>query len=81
VYKRWPIYGNKTTLDLLLELRNRERVAEFNGSEELARLSGGFLLGDWLTRARKAANASEHLSPQKMILYSSVSSFLPPLGQ
>jgi hypothetical protein len=48
-------------------------VAEFNGTDDLAKLSGGYLLGDWLKRAKKIANVSgdvDDLRPQKMLLYS-----------
>jgi len=82
VYRRWPKYGNKTTLELVLDLRDKERVAEFNGRKELARLSGGYLLGHWLKRAKrlldsakgnKSNSSNDKLQPMKMVLYSAVS--------
>jgi hypothetical protein len=69
-------------LELIVELRDKERVAEFNGSQELARLSGGYLLGDWLKRAKKVANTTsagdeqKNGTAQKMLLYSAVPNLL-----
>ncbi|KAI6218227.1 hypothetical protein M3Y99_01720900 [Aphelenchoides fujianensis] len=54
VFRKWPQYGGKTTLELVTELRRLERTAQFN-KPELARLRGGFLLADWLRRARDVA--------------------------
>ncbi|KAF7639985.1 putative GTP-binding protein 6 [Meloidogyne graminicola] len=73
VFKIWPQYENKTTLELIIELRDSERIAEFNSHEKLSRLSGGYLLGDWLGRMKQLVNTNqtkEALLASKMVLYS-----------
>ncbi|KAI6218169.1 Testicular acid phosphatase-like protein [Aphelenchoides fujianensis] len=69
VFRKWPQHGGRTTLELVTELRRLERTAQFN-KPELARLRGGFLLADWLRRARDVA-AGKQRKPSKMLLYSS----------
>lgn len=63
--------GDKTTLELVTELKRIERTSEFN-KPELAYLRGGFLLADWLQRGVLVANGKQS-NPSKMLLYSSVS--------
>uniref|UniRef100_A0A915CKY2 Acid phosphatase n=1 Tax=Ditylenchus dipsaci TaxID=166011 RepID=A0A915CKY2_9BILA len=69
VFKNWPQYSNKTTLDIVLELRHIERTAEFNETS-LFFLTSGLLLGDWLDRI-EAISRGELVKPKKMMLYSS----------
>lgn len=82
VHRRWPEYGNKSTLELIVELRAEERIAQFNANDEMRQLSGGFLLGDWLKRALEMASGEYEKEtivngvvkkPRKMMLYSAVS--------
>lgn len=61
---------DNTTLEIVTELRRIERTNQFN-KPELARLRGGFLLADWLQRARQVADGKQE-RPSKMMLYSSV---------
>lgn len=70
VYRRWDQYGGNTTLELVTELRRIERISQFN-KEALYRLRGGYLLGDWLKRAKDVASGKQK-KPKKMMLYSSV---------
>ncbi|KAI1732964.1 histidine phosphatase superfamily (branch 2) domain-containing protein [Ditylenchus destructor] len=67
-YKRWEEYENKTTLDIVTEIRRIERIAEFN-STNLGLLRGGYLLGDWLRRIKKVAEGNNP-KVSKMVLYS-----------
>ncbi|KAH7666387.1 Histidine acid phosphatase family protein, partial [Aphelenchoides avenae] len=69
VYRRWDQYGGNTTLELVTELRRIERISQFN-KQALYRLRGGYLLGDWLKRA-KAVSSGKQKKPKKMMLYSS----------
>ncbi|KAH7716893.1 Histidine acid phosphatase family protein [Aphelenchoides avenae] len=69
VYRRWDEYGGYTTLELVTELRRVERINQFN-KKPLYRLRGGYLLGDWLKRAKSVASG-KHKKPKKMMLYSS----------
>lgn len=68
VYKRWPEYGNRTTLELLKENRRIDRISEFN-SPEKAKLRGGLLVGDWVQRALNVSLGLRE-KPKKMLLYS-----------
>uniref|UniRef100_A0A0N4V495 Testicular acid phosphatase homolog n=1 Tax=Enterobius vermicularis TaxID=51028 RepID=A0A0N4V495_ENTVE len=68
VYKRWPEHDNQTTLEIVTELKRIERVSEFD-SPDKARLRGGLLLGDWVSRAVNISNGKV-VQPQKMNLYS-----------
>ncbi|KAI1714975.1 histidine phosphatase superfamily (branch 2) domain-containing protein [Ditylenchus destructor] len=68
VFKRWPQYAGKSTIDIILELRHLERNAEFNETS-LSYLMGGLLLGDWLDRLQAVARG-EPIKPSKMMLYS-----------
>lgn len=62
---------NQTTIEIIMELKRIRQINAFN-SPEKARLRGGLLLGDWISRA---TNISHDMSirPSKMILYSTVS--------
>ncbi|VDD85315.1 unnamed protein product [Enterobius vermicularis] len=68
VYKRWPEHENQTTLEIVTELKRIERVSEFD-SPNKARLRGGLLLGDWVSRAVNISSGKT-VQPQKMNLYS-----------
>lgn len=71
VYKHWPEYDNETTIEIITKLRQYWRISEFD-SPEKARLRGGLLLHDWMTRAR-SVSLGLPVSPRKMQLYSTVS--------
>lgn len=73
VQKIWPEYGNATTLDLIKIIDRETRINEFN-DDKLAKYRGGFLLGDWLSRAKNVAKKKQK-EPSKMVLYSSVKLF------
>lgn len=70
VERRWPQYGNWSTLELVTELRRLERINEFN-RPEMAYLMGGYLLGDWINRAEKVINSKSPNEAEKAVLYSS----------
>ncbi|KAI6224006.1 Testicular acid phosphatase-like protein [Aphelenchoides besseyi] len=82
VHKKWPKYQNKTTVELITALALEERLTRLS-KQELSRLRGGFLLGDWLKRAEKVVKRKQK-KPRKMLLYSShdgtLQSFLHVLG-
>ncbi|KAI6197355.1 hypothetical protein M3Y94_01214300 [Aphelenchoides besseyi] len=69
ISRLWPQFQNKTTLELISELKRLERTSQFN-QPELSRLRGGFLLGDWLNRTEDVISGKQK-KPTKMILYSS----------
>ncbi|KAE9547464.1 hypothetical protein FO519_009323, partial [Halicephalobus sp. NKZ332] len=68
VYRVWPMYGNSTTLELLKKIDQETRINEFD-DDKLSKLRGGYLLGDWVNRAKKVARGDQK-EPSKMILYS-----------
>uniref|UniRef100_A0A914QV13 Acid phosphatase n=1 Tax=Panagrolaimus davidi TaxID=227884 RepID=A0A914QV13_9BILA len=65
----WPQYDGNTTLDIISEIDRQVRLNEFS-LDNLHKFRGGFLLGDWLQRAKNVANKSQS-DPSKMLLYSS----------
>uniref|UniRef100_A0AC34GXS3 Acid phosphatase n=1 Tax=Panagrolaimus sp. ES5 TaxID=591445 RepID=A0AC34GXS3_9BILA len=65
----WPQYDGNTTLGIISEIDRQVRLNEFS-SVNLHKFRGGFLLGDWLQRAKNVANKSQS-NPSKMLLYSS----------
>ena len=71
--RTWPQFGGNTTLQIILEIDRLTRLNEFS-DEKLHKFRGGFLLGDWLLRAKNVANRSQN-DPSKMMLYSSVCNF------
>ena len=75
VSKVWPEYDFKTTLQLINEISNENRVREFN-LRKLYYLRGGYILGDWLKRAKDVVNGYQK-EPSKMVLYSAVRLVLP----
>uniref|UniRef100_A0A914D1R7 ceramidase n=1 Tax=Acrobeloides nanus TaxID=290746 RepID=A0A914D1R7_9BILA len=68
VSKVWPEYDFKTTLQLINEISNENRVREFN-LRKLYYLRGGYILGDWLKRAKDVVSGNQK-EPSKMVLYS-----------
>lgn len=70
VERRWPQYGNWSTLELVTDLRRLERINEFK-RPEMAYLMGGYLLGDWINRAEKVINSKSPNEAEKAVLYSS----------
>jgi hypothetical protein len=70
VYKRWPQYNNNTTLDIVTDIQRIVRSSQFNNII-LAHLRGGYLLNDWVVRAKQVAKGNQ-ASPSHMLLYSSV---------
>lgn len=71
VLKKWPNYNNKSTIEIIVELRTRERNQQFNQTE-LYRLSGGLLLGLWIQLLEKVVNGFQATTTEKMSLFSSV---------
>jgi prostatic aicd phosphatase len=69
VHKKWPEYGNNSTLDIVSEVGRILRNSEFD-DVILSYLRGGFLLNDWMKRAERVANQNQ-TNPSKMLLYSS----------
>ncbi|KAK0399872.1 hypothetical protein QR680_003252 [Steinernema hermaphroditum] len=69
VHKRWPEYSHNTTVEIITEMKRRDRMSEFEDSK-LAVFRGGFLLGDFLTRAKNAVD-SNNKNMHNMMLYSS----------
>ena len=69
----WPEYGNNTTLQLLQQIDQETRINEFD-DDKLSKLRGGYLLGDWISRAEEVKNKMQK-EPSKMILYSAVRFF------
>ena len=70
VSKVWPEYDFKTTLQLITEISNENRIREFN-LRSLYYLRGGYILGDWLKRAKDVVSGNQK-EPSKMVLYSAV---------
>uniref|UniRef100_A0A915A9R6 Uncharacterized protein n=1 Tax=Parascaris univalens TaxID=6257 RepID=A0A915A9R6_PARUN len=68
VFQTWPSHDNKTTLEILEEIKQLERIMEFNSSEK-AKLRGGLLAANWIERA---LNVSKDIQkrPKKMMLFS-----------
>uniref|UniRef100_A0A914W6I4 peptide-O-fucosyltransferase n=1 Tax=Plectus sambesii TaxID=2011161 RepID=A0A914W6I4_9BILA len=62
----WSTQNGSTVYDVLLELKRVSRLSEFN-SPRKAKLIGGFLLGDFVNYAQRAA-AGE--TDTKLVLYS-----------
>ncbi|XGW27385.1 hypothetical protein V3C99_007748, partial [Haemonchus contortus] len=69
VFKQWPQYNNRSTMDIITELRTIRMITKFNSSEK-ANLIGGYLLNDFVTNAKRVANGTME-NPKKMLLYSS----------
>uniref|UniRef100_A0A914H941 Acid phosphatase n=1 Tax=Globodera rostochiensis TaxID=31243 RepID=A0A914H941_GLORO len=69
VNRRWPQYGDQSTLELLIEIRRLERTREF-ARPDLAFLKGGFLLGDWVQRAKQVLQGQLPKEANKAVLYS-----------
>lgn len=77
VFKRWEKYNNKTTLEIVSEFWEKNRILPFKNAL-YSKLRGGYLLGDWIKRAKNFAlidsstNKQKNLFNPKMILYSAV---------
>ncbi|VDK68845.1 unnamed protein product [Litomosoides sigmodontis] len=69
VYQVWPEFENKTTIDIIRNLRRIYRISEFN-SPGKARLRGGLLMKDWIDRA-KNVSLGLSVTPRKIKLHSS----------
>ncbi|CAD5212337.1 unnamed protein product [Bursaphelenchus okinawaensis] len=66
LFERWAQHDNKSTLEILLHLKKIRRLAQFT-DPNLARLRGGYLLGDWVKRLERLKNGTE---TRKMVMYS-----------
>ncbi|CAD5212329.1 unnamed protein product [Bursaphelenchus okinawaensis] len=64
--KKWDQYDEKKTLEILLKLKEKRRLNEF-ADPSLAKLVGGYLLGDWLKRLEQVQNGTQM---ERMIMYS-----------
>lgn len=69
VFKRWPEYNNRSTMEICNELREIQRSTKFNSAMK-AKLIGGYLLYNWLRNAERVANGTMK-NPKKILLYSS----------
>lgn len=58
-------------MEIITELDAAYTIREFN-TKKLYYLRGGFVMGDFLKRARAVASGTQK-KPSKMVLYSSVS--------
>ncbi|KAL3087554.1 hypothetical protein niasHT_024947 [Heterodera trifolii] len=77
VHKKWGEFGNKTTIELIMEIRQKSWLPYFNGNEEIIRLNGGVLLNDLLLRLNFVSQGNaKKLDASKMVLYSSHDSTL-----
>lgn len=65
VLQRWPLYENKTTIEVVQEIRRILRITKFS-DQELARYRGGWILGDWIKKVQESNASQQH----RMILYS-----------
>uniref|UniRef100_A0A0M3IHL5 Lysosomal acid phosphatase n=1 Tax=Ascaris lumbricoides TaxID=6252 RepID=A0A0M3IHL5_ASCLU len=68
VFQTWPSHENKTTLEILEEIKQIERISEFNSSEK-AKLRGGLLAANWIERALNVSKDVQK-KPKKMMLFS-----------
>uniref|UniRef100_A0A158P818 Lysosomal acid phosphatase n=1 Tax=Angiostrongylus cantonensis TaxID=6313 RepID=A0A158P818_ANGCA len=69
VFKHWPQYNDRNTLDIISELRQIQRNTKFNSAVK-AKVMGGHVLYNWLLNAERVANGTMK-NPKKMLLYSS----------
>ncbi|CAJ0603752.1 unnamed protein product [Cylicocyclus nassatus] len=67
-FQRWPKYGNRSTLDVISELRRIRKISKFD-SPDKAKMTGGYLLNTWIKDALKVANGTMK-NPDRMMLYS-----------
>lgn len=70
VTQTWPQYDNRTSMDIITEMRTVRMMNLFN-SEEKGKLEGGSVLYNWI---QNAIAVSESRNDQRMLLYSSVKS-------
>ncbi|VDL81984.1 unnamed protein product [Nippostrongylus brasiliensis] len=70
VFKNWTQYDNRSTMDIITELRTYRMITQFNSTEK-AKMIAGYLLNNWIQNANQVANGTM-TSPKKMLLYSSV---------
>uniref|UniRef100_A0A915Q7K3 Uncharacterized protein n=1 Tax=Setaria digitata TaxID=48799 RepID=A0A915Q7K3_9BILA len=68
VYRKWPQYQNRSTIDIIIEFKRLIQISKYNTPEK-ARLKGGLLLSEILHRFQ---NVSEGIGAEasKMLLYS-----------
>ncbi|CAD5216608.1 unnamed protein product [Bursaphelenchus xylophilus] len=66
IAKKWPQYSNNSTLDVILEIKRIQRLSQFT-EPKLAKLRGGYLLGDWIKRLENIQNGTES---RKLVMYS-----------
>ncbi|KAL3081765.1 hypothetical protein niasHS_011850 [Heterodera schachtii] len=77
VHKKWEEFGNKTTIELIMEIRQKSWLPYFNENEEIIHLNGGVLLNDLLRRLNFVSRGNaKKLDASKMVLYSSHDSTL-----
>ncbi|KAE9419129.1 hypothetical protein Angca_004230, partial [Angiostrongylus cantonensis] len=69
VFRRWSKYNNRSTMEIMSELRRIRRITKFNSAAK-AKMLGGYLLNNWLQNAKQVANGTM-TDPEKMLLYSS----------
>ncbi|VDM64580.1 unnamed protein product [Angiostrongylus costaricensis] len=68
VFRRWSKYNNRSTMEIISELRRIRRITKFNSTAK-AKMLGGYLLYNWLQNAEKVANGTM-TDPETMLLYS-----------
>ncbi|KAK5968781.1 hypothetical protein GCK32_013779 [Trichostrongylus colubriformis] len=69
VFKYWPQYSNRSTMDIIYELRTIRWVTKCNSTSK-ANMIAGYLLNNFIKNAKNVANGSM-TNPKKMLLYSS----------
>ncbi|CAJ0603750.1 unnamed protein product [Cylicocyclus nassatus] len=68
VFHIWPQYNNRSTLDIISEMRRIRMMTKFD-SPDKAKMTGGYLLNTWIKNALKVANGTMK-NPNRMMLYS-----------
>uniref|UniRef100_A0A0K0EA52 Acid phosphatase n=1 Tax=Strongyloides stercoralis TaxID=6248 RepID=A0A0K0EA52_STRER len=77
IYRRWKQYKNRTTLDIVCEIKLFYRLADFKNIL-LGKLRGALLLNNWLENIKKIIDKPNE-NYKKMILYSAHAETLLPL--
>ncbi|CAB3396564.1 unnamed protein product [Caenorhabditis bovis] len=67
VFRTWPQYDNRTSLDIITEMRAQRMVNLYN-TEEKSKLAGGTVINAWISNVNQFINQTDTL---KMHLYSS----------
>ncbi|OZC08952.1 hypothetical protein X798_04039 [Onchocerca flexuosa] len=68
IYQTWSQFNNETTIDIIKDLKRIYRISKFNSSQK-ARLRGGLLMEDWISRA-KNVSLGLPVTPRKIKLHS-----------